>query len=120
MLQPCPDCGTLMEHTVFAVETREGWCWRCPACGQHWTDQQIDEIYEVNSLKDDYSIYDMEEDGSYYDDEYEERGEGPDYDYSPWPDPDPTLFGRIKRLMVRLQWRWYAWRHKDVVSDIPF
>lgn len=108
--QPCPDCGTLMERTVFAVETREGWRWRCPACSQHWTDQQIGEVYEMNSLEDDYRLYDLDEDGSYYDDDYGDDEPG-------YADGYYETYGWRYRLN---RWRWIIyWFMKSWLTRCP-
>lgn len=74
----------------------------------------------------DYRDFDNDDDDYFGDDDCEQYhdcdddGVDIDYDYQPWPEPDPSLLKRVKRTINRLRWRWYAWRHRDTITDIPF
>lgn len=43
--QPCPDCGTLMQSHEMHDDEGRYMGWLCPACGQTWSDEQIQLVY---------------------------------------------------------------------------
>lgn len=53
MLQPCPDCGTLMQNMgQLDIGDELTTVWKCLGCGQLWTDEQIALVYYLNGIKD--------------------------------------------------------------------
>jgi predicted RNA-binding Zn-ribbon protein involved in translation (DUF1610 family) len=51
MLQPCPDCGTIMQQsTVHDMVGSLTVLWECPACGMLWTPEQIELCYRLMGI----------------------------------------------------------------------
>lgn len=51
-IQPCPDCGTIMNDCYDPLDTNSDQCWHCPNCGNTWTRDEIDIEYALNAAMD--------------------------------------------------------------------
>jgi predicted RNA-binding Zn-ribbon protein involved in translation (DUF1610 family) len=51
MLQPCPDCGTIMRNMgQLDIGDELTNVFNCPGCGQLWTDESIQLVYYLNGI----------------------------------------------------------------------
>lgn len=47
VIQPCPDCGTLMDDCYDPTDSNQEKCYHCPTCGNTWTMAEILDTYDL-------------------------------------------------------------------------